>query len=205
MKFKILHLISLVAITSIVTSCNNDADEFILNSNSNSRSIEGEIITPSDVYPSVSEIIADETVNNAMLGSWYGTLSFASYDGRREEGFYIYYDFYTRKFSIGEIVFGPIVKNGPGTKATVWLGAPKNNATVCAFFHTHTPLTFCLDEADRPTGPSEEDIAFAESSGLPGIVYDYSVPRLPSGHHLIKEPAKLYTFGVDRRKNPLHF
>ena len=75
---------------------------------------------------------------------------------------------------------------------------------VCAFFHTHTPLTFCTDLAYRFTGPSEEDIEFAKSSGLPGIVYDFLAPRIRSGHSLM-EPAKLYTFGDARRKNPLHF
>ena len=204
MKFKILHLISLVAITSIVTSCNNDADEFILNNNSNSRSIKGVTIIATDEYPSVSEIIADDTVKMAMWAAWVDTLSFASPEGRREVGFYIYYDFYTRKFSIGEFVDGPIVKNGPGTSASVRLGAPTNNETVCAFFHTHTPLTFCQDAAYRPTGPSEDDIAFAKSSGLPGIVYDFLAPTISDGHSLM-EPAKLYTFGVDRRKNPFHF
>ena len=202
MKFKILHLLSLVAIAFIVSSCNNDAEDSILNIKSKSRGIEDVTVMPTDVYPSVSEIIDDPTVYMAMFIAWYETISFASEEGRREEGFYIYYDFFTKKFSVGETVYGPVVKFIIGTSASVSLGSPTNGLTVCAFFHTHTPLTYGPYEANRPTGPSEDDINFADYNKLPGIVYDYSIPRLWGGHSPT-DNAKLYTFGVTRRKNPL--
>lgn len=130
------------------------------------------------------------------------TISVASEEGRREVGFYIYYDFVTKKFSVGETVYGPYVKYGIGTSASISLGPAKDNMTVCAFFHTHTPLTFCPSDATRSTGPSDEDRQFANSNGLPGILYDYAKPWIESGHSLT-DPAKIYTFGVTRRKNPL--
>lgn len=198
-KFKVL--LSLVAVTFIVTSCNSDSEDFVLNNKSNSRSIEVEPLYISYVYPSVSEIINDPTVYNAMFIAWYETLSFATEEGRREVGFYIYCNLVTKKLSVGETVYGPFVKYDAGTPASVRLGDPTDKETVCAFFHTHTPLTFCPFEAYRNTGPSEDDIAFAQSSGLPGIVYDYLRIKIWSGHSPTDD-AKLYTFGVTRRKNP---
>lgn len=72
MKFKILQLLSLVAIAFIVTSCNNDAEDLILDNNSKSRSIEGVTVMPTDVYPSVTEILDDDTVYMAMFIAWCG-------------------------------------------------------------------------------------------------------------------------------------
>lgn len=202
MKFKILHLLSLVAIAFIVSSCNNDAEDSILNIKSKSRSIEDVTVMPTDVYPSVTEILDDDAVYMAMFIAWCETLSFASEEGRREVGFYIYYDFVTKKFSVGEIVYGPYVKYDAGTSASVNLGPAKDNMTVCAFFHTHTPLTYAPYDATRITGPSDEDKQFADSNKLPGILYDYAKPRIEAGHSPT-DPTRIYTFGVTRRKNPL--
>lgn len=202
MKFKIPHLLSLVAITFIVASCNNDAEDFLLDNNSNSRSIEVESLSPSDVYPSVSEIINNTTVKDAMDKAWKETLSLASKNGRQEVGFFIYYDFDTKQYSVGKTVYGPVIKGCEGTHASVSLGTPTNNTTVCAFFHTHTPLTYCSNDVSRDTGPSQTDKNTADSYGLPGILYDYSATKIYGGQSL-NSPAKLYTFGVTRRKNPL--
>lgn len=202
MTFKIPHLLSLVAVTFIVTSCTNDAEDFLWDNNSNSCSIEVESLSPTDVYPSVSEIISNTTVKDAMDKAWQETLKLASKNGRQEVGFFIYYDFDTKKYSIGETQYGPIIKGCDGTHASISLKPPTNGTTVCAFFHTHTPLTYCPNDVSRDTGPSQTDINTADSYGLPGILYDYSATRIYGGQSL-NSPAKLYTFGVTRRKNPL--
>lgn len=81
------------------------------------------------------------------------------------------------------------------------MGPVINNGNVCAVFHTHTPTFYLSSYLARPTGPSEADISLSESYGLPGIVYDYAAKTAKGGMPLNSQ-ARLYTFGVDHRKNP---
>lgn len=195
-------MLSLFTITFIVTSCNNDVEDSLWEHSNNSYGIETESLSPSDVYPSVSEIISNATVKKAMDNAWQETLKLASKNGRQEVGFFIYYDFDTKQYSIGKTVYGPVITGCEGTHGSISLGSPTNNITVCAFFHTHTPLYYCPNYVSRETGPSQTDKNTADSYGLPGIIYDYSAKTIYGGQAL-DSPTKLYTFGVTRRKNPL--
>lgn len=164
------------------------------------RSTDIEKISPEDFYPTVTEIIADPTVKAAMDSAWIETLSLANKNGRQEIGFYIYYDFDKKEYEIGEKKYGPIIPNEENTYGSLILGSVKNNITVCAIFHTHTPTLYMPTGTYRITGPSDLDKSYAEKYGLPGIVYDYASKKIYGGHKL-NSPAKLYTFGRDHRKN----
>lgn len=71
---------------------------------------------------------------------------------------------------------------------------------VCAFFHTHTPLTYCPEEVRRKTGPSKSDISFAEEYGIPGLLYDYSASYIYGGEEKDAQ-AKIYTFGPTQKNS----
>ena len=149
------------------------------------------------VFPSVSEIIQNQTVINAMNNAWSQTKSNASSAGRNEYGFYIYYNHTTKNFYVGTLTKGPLMTGCVGTSASISLGKVTNNLDVCAFFHTHTPLTYCSSGL-RATGPSSSDVSFANTNNLPGIIYDYSSSTIIAGHNL-NDNAKLYTFGPNKR------
>lgn len=146
-------------------------------------------------YPHMLEIINNATVSSAMNRAWLLTTSSANNSGRREFGFYIYY--YDGTYEVGSIISGPLVSGCEGTNANIYPGRPYDNLTVCAFFHTHTPLTFC-STGFRRVGPSPADQAFAASNKLPCLLYDYSSDI--EGGHNINAPATIYQFGPTRRQ-----
>lgn len=161
--------------------------------------LEGQLLRSSEYrYPHVYEIIADETVIKNMELAWEMMKESASGNGRREFGFYIYYDDRFKKYECGIIRGGPVITGGEGTHASLCLGGAANNRTVCAFFHCHTTLQFCSSDVSRITGPSSSDIDFAYNQGLPGILYDYSVNNLIGGT-CRDAPYKIYTFGPAQR------
>lgn len=160
---------------------------------------EGQLLRSSEYrYPYIDEIISDETVIHNMEIAWNMMKDSASGNGRREFGFYIYYDDRFKKFECGIIRGGPVITGGEGTHASLCLGGAANNRTVCAFFHCHTTLQFCTSDVSRVTGPSSSDIGFAYNNGLPGILYDYSVNNLIGGT-CRDAPYKIYTFGPAQR------
>lgn len=152
-------------------------------------------------YPTVSAIISDPTVKSKMEEAWAKMKSNASSSGRNEYGFYIYYDSNSKQYSCGTMVKGPTIAGCEGTNASVSLGIPTNNITVCAFFHCHTTLEYCPSTVSRATGPSSADKSFATTNKLPGILYDYSIKKLVGG---MKKDAsyKVYTFGPSQRVFP---
>lgn len=159
------------------------------------------LVVPTEIkyeYPKIKDIKDNLIVKKAMDDAWAETKRLCTAEGRHEVGFYIYYDFTTNTFCIGELVIGPLVTGCDGTAANVNLGVPTNGINVCAFFHTHTPLTYCPSDVSRPTGPSLADILFAKTNGLPGLLYDYSAPEI-SGRDSKDKMAKVYTFGPSRR------
>lgn len=147
-------------------------------------------------FPSVSDIRNNGTVSSAMNRLWNQTKNSANKNGRREFGFYIYYNKNTGLLSVGPDIYGPLVSGCIGTNASIYPGRPSDNTTVCAFFHTHTPLTYCTD-GYRVVGPSPADQSFASSNNLPCLLYDYS-SNINAGHNL-NAPARIYTFGPNRR------
>lgn len=155
-------------------------------------------ISVQQTYPSVAEIIANPTVKTAMNTAWSNMKSAASYTGRSEYGFYIYYDSNSKQYTCGNMVKGPNISGCEGTNANVSLGKVTNNLTVCAFFHCHTTLEYCPSTVSRTTGPSSSDKSFANSNKLPGILYDYSTRTLVGGTSK-NASYKIYTFGPTRR------
>lgn len=147
-------------------------------------------------FPSVSDIKNNGTVSSNMNRLWLQTMNSANKYGRREFGFYIYYNKKTGFLSVGPDISGPLVTGCVGTNASIYPGIPSDNTTVCAFFHTHTPLTYCKD-GYRSVGPSSADQSFASSNNLPCLLYDYS-SNIQGGHN-INASATIYTFGPFRR------
>lgn len=197
-----------------MTSCTSEEDDLLKPStfsvtiiDSSTRS-ESFIFSDTVQYPHIDTIMSDSVVKRAMNNAWQETLKLASQPtinsvaGRQEIGFYIYYDFEKKEFSIGEKIYGPVVLGCEGSNGTIKMPAPINNITVCAMFHTHTPLYHCPPKVGRETGPSPTDIKTAKSNGLPSLIIDYSDKRIYGGHPL-PSPHKVYKYGEERRKNPL--
>lgn len=162
-KLQIL-LIIFMAISSI--SCSGIADEEM-----GIKGSRGISISLPESYPNVHDIINDSYVFNEMEKAWKETCRLATPNGRQEIGFYIYYNHTMDKYSIGEWVYGPVTPNTTGSKSSLKIGAPTNNLTVCAFFHTHPPMKYVVGW--RYCDPSSEDMSFAKSNSLPGIVCDF--------------------------------
>lgn len=128
--------------------------------------------------------------------------------GRRERGFWVYYDKSTGKYYTGKEKTGEYVKGGEGTNASVKPGgsSPNSNgdhipktATPVTFVHTHTPLTY-EENCDRVVGPSKADIDFANKNDIEIIVIDYEGKvdadgkYQISGGHDINDPTKEYIY-----------
>jgi hypothetical protein len=70
-------------------------------------------------------------------------------------------------------------------------------------------LTFCRDSTQysRIVGESASDIAIANNSNTPGILYDYvgqniqSAMRIRGGHN-IDAASMLYVYGPNRKNTP---
>ena len=174
-------------------------------------------------YPDVNTIISDGTVSGNMSSVWQQTKNAASSSGRQEFGFWIFAN--TNGSSIayecGTTIPGTFVSGNTcvGTAASVAPGIPGETHSsspvtggkyAVAFFHTHTPMTYCASGA-RQTGPSGSDISYVNSQNIPGILYDYIAigtyqdqntgqfySGIPAGHN-INAAAQTYTFGPNRR------
>lgn len=130
--------------------------------------------------------------------AWNMMLSSVTDSSRVEYGFYIYYNHSTRQFYCGEIRAGATVYGCQGTAASLDLGRAENNRDVCAFYHCHTTLNKCPENCQRATGPSSEDVSFATSQGLPGLVEDYAVATL-KGQMSAGLPHVIIPFGPTQR------
>ena len=123
----------------------------------------------------------------------------ASNAGRREYGFYIYYNHDTGQFYVGPTIQGAIEIGCAGSSASIHLGVVSNNIDVCGFFHCHTSIAGCPDRVYRRTGPSNSDYNFAESYDLPGILYDYSESTITTPFHSVGDSYQAYVFGPEQR------
>ncbi len=137
-------------------------------------------------YLNVQKILNDSLIVATLQEIFIEvTQSASEVNGRREAGAYIFYDEVTDKFYVGNVKYGKYVQGGAGTNGSVSLGSgsvssnsDENNvipltAIPIAAFHTHTPLTYVIDEASRKIGLSPADIAFADRHNIPMIVLDY--------------------------------
>ena len=169
-------------------------------------------------FPSNHEIISDQYLVNEMNNAWYSTLSFASYNGRREKGFWIYMDSResaTLPYFKEDVEDGPVITGGVGTNGQIFFPPPTlqqysqspltGGVYTVGMFHTHTPITYISEQAARRVGPSDEDINYATAHNVVGLLYDYTgnildnnMIGIVSGHSL-DDPSQIYTFGPERR------
>lgn len=180
-------------------SCSNDSitNDLLENNLINENNVK--LSLAAGQFPTLSDIQNNGTVRNAMSALWTKTKNAANSRGRQEFGFYIYYNKNSGLYSIGTTISGPFVSGCVGTQGSIVPGRAADNLTVCAFFHTHTPLTYCGSSSTRIVGPSTADRSWASSNNLPCLLYDYS-SSIKGGHN-INASAKVYTFGPDRRPN----
>lgn len=167
------------------------------------------------MYPDVSAIKSNGTVASEMLSVWEATKAAASPSGRKEMGFWIFANTTGNSLSYecGQIINGP--NTSCGNTASISFSNPGDQASsnplvggkyYVAFFHTHTPLTYCFHSDPtrtyfREVGPSGPD----NNIDYPGLLYDY-LPILNGGvyqGHNIKALAQVYTFALDRRQTPI--
>lgn len=168
-------------------------------------------------YHKTLEVLKIKEIKMAMDKAWENTKKESSVDGgRREQGFWIFYDAVQAKYFVGETRYGNYMKSYK-FKATVDLGSrlPKDNgahipltATAVAAFHTHTPVSIYKDPKavfSRKVGPSKADKDFATLNKVVVLTYDYEgVPTLPIGDPLnvfdiksnmsIDSPAKIFFY-----------
>lgn len=193
MKNKFVLIFVFTIICTGFYSCMNEANDIM--------PTEGKVDTRSGniyKYPSVNDIIRDSGVKSAMESAWSSMKNSASEKGRKEYGFFIYYDMDKKSYWCGSIVEGGSVSGCEGTNASINLGRVDDNLRVCAFFHCHTTLEYCPPTVSRTTGPSGSDESYASKYGIPGILYDYSVRTLVGGTSK-NDPYTTTTFGPDKR------
>jgi hypothetical protein len=170
-------------------------------------------------FPSTLDILNDPNIQSEMHDTWVSTKEFASTNGRKEQGFWVYVNStegaFQRYFK-GDVFDGPVITGSVGTNGTINFSPPtlqeygltplSGGKYVVAMFHTHTPITYIIEDAAREVGPSSSDFFTSEQHLIPGLVYDYIGGFLPyrgfigivSGHE-IDDPSQIYTFGLTRR------
>lgn len=181
------------------------------------RVYKSNIVTLKVLYPEVSFIKDNPTVQAYISTLWNQTKSAASYAGRREKGAWIYGKTHTNDLSF-EYTFTP-VGDGPitfcGQVASINFGStsetPQSTSSpyqganfVVATVHTHTPLTYCTpyNAGPRYTGPSTVGgDNYADVVKIPFLIQDYSDPQISPGHN-INMVDQTYTIGPVRRQIP---
>ena len=133
-------------------SCSNDSitNDLLENNLINENNVK--LSRAAGQFPTLSDIQNNGTVRNAMSALWTKTKNAANSRGRQEFGFYIYYNKNSGLYSIGTTISGPFVSGCVGTQGSIVPGRAADNLTVCAFFHTHTPLTYCGSSSTRIVG-----------------------------------------------------
>ena len=150
-------------------------------------------------FPHLSKIVESDVVIYNMKLAWEKMNSLVvPYIERQEVGFYIYYDYNTRNFWVGDLMIGEKFPYSIKDAPTLCLGKAVNNLQVCAFFHCHTPYYGTYDYY-RPTGPSDSDKNFAAVHDLPGILYDYEAPTVYYGFPYDEIDPYPYYFGPEQR------
>ncbi|MCR5713481.1 MAG: hypothetical protein K6F98_00940 [Bacteroidales bacterium] len=154
-------------------------------------------------YPSVTLISNDHDVTEQMDAAWNLMIASCSPVGRKEYGFLIYYNFPTGTYSFGEMIEGPLTGYGTngghgGSVEIEGLWQNDEGDDLVAYAHVHTSLYYAPDTVSRKTGPSPPDLLKAAAIGLPGLLYDYTVPKVDSSVPL-NAPHQMYTFGPSVR------
>lgn len=160
-------------------------------------------------YYNSENILKSSDTQASIKTLWKNTKNDASKEkGRRERGFWVYYDTKTEKYYTGKEKVGSYIKGDVGTKGSISPGSsqPKYNgdhipisAKPVTFVHTHTPLSYSSDSR-REVGLSQADKDYADKHNIDVIVIDYVGTRdrnnkyyIESGHD-IDDPMKEYTY-----------
>lgn len=159
-------------------------------------------------YYKAENIMNDASVKTSMKAMFKNVKNDASnLTGRRERGFWVYYDAKSQKYYVGNEKSGQYVKGGTGTNGSVSPGnpLPRNNgdhipatAVPVTFVHTHTPLTYEGD-CRREVGFSQSDIDYANANNIEIILIDY-IGTFEEGRyyiyggHDIDAPTKEYIY-----------
>jgi hypothetical protein len=138
-----------------------------------------------------------------MNDAWEKTIAGTNRYLRYEYGFYIYLE-------NGEIEAGNMCNSSKGNQCDdeidnltiIGSGDPGNSdyGYIIGIFHTHPPLTGCPGTTKRICGESSSDIYNLERRKIyiPAFVYDY-LGTIQGGHDE-NLPAKVYSYGADRRE-----
>lgn len=125
-------VIAMIQIGYILVGC---SDENILNCDHSTmakrkttRSVE---INTRYMYPSITEIMESSDVCSMMENVWSRTLAAASSAGRKEFGFYIYYNYMSGVISCGNVIEGPLVTSAQES-GSIDLGEPKHQTNTVA-------------------------------------------------------------------------
>lgn len=162
-------------------------------------------------FPRYSDI--EEALTEEMEEVWYETLLLTSKDSRCEEAFWIYSLLDGEGYEIvkGETEYGnsnsscETGSNSSLNPSNPEIIVPKSlgekSKFPIAYFHTHTPMTYCPPEKKRDTGFSSGDLSFSDRHELPLFLYDYSAIYIEGGHDLY-DPATISHNTIERRKTP---
>jgi hypothetical protein len=160
------------------------------------------------IFPDATEI--EKAQSGQMRAVWEETKAAADKFFSYEKGFWIYAVVENEQVLIecGATETGkPFSPCGDGE---IELSSP--NASIpstpdgyarypIAFFHTHTPLTYCNNrDTYRSTGFSFEDEIMADAYGMPSFLYDYV--GVIWAKHDIDDSDQLISTGADRRQTP---
>lgn len=154
-------------------------------------------------YPTANEILNNSDFLELASILWQKTLANATSEVRYEFGSYVQWDPTDNSFSWVKVIQGkPTYGNDSATITydPVYNRNDPAHKYICASFHTHTPMTTVSDSLlYRYSGPSPKDRFNAITTGLPGLVCDYSATRVYP--NTPKNAAyQIYHYGPERRQ-----
>lgn len=150
-----------------------------------------------DNYKETKKVLADSAVKKQLEEMKKQLIADTSKaKGRRERGFFIYYNNKTKEYVVGDINAAPnYTKGGEGTNASIstWTAnkLDKNGEHVkglepIAFVHCHTPLSY-EENCTREVGPSKADSVYARKhTNMLFIIYDYEGTKDNDGNSIIE-------------------
>jgi hypothetical protein len=177
--------------------------------------IETPTVTITIQYPNVNTI--KNNIASKLNSIWQETKNATLISGRQEKGFWVYLNTNTVGYEYSTTINGSIVTCGeqtsisPGSYSDTGMDGSllTEGKNAVAFVRTHPPLTYCSSVNFRVVGATAAEIEWANSIGIPNIVYDYSGEYYSStyqyliyGGHGINNTAQTYTFGPTRRATP---
>jgi hypothetical protein len=180
---------------------------------SNGQTLTTNAINLEVMFPDVSRI--ENAVRAKMVAVWTQTKDAASSSGSMEKGFAIFVNTTTCTYECGPTIDGPTFSCEG--EASVHISGNEYISSspvtggkyLVADFHTHPPLTYCSSIKRRQVGPSSSDVLEANSTNIPGFLYDYVGSNIPGkkyigiiGGHNINAAPWLYVYGPDRRATP---